>query len=139
MTQLFAKKGKHEMPQTVRQHEIQKYLTEKIAHERPEEIHHSLVQAYARLQEMVEKLMAENLKIHQILIEEPIEVQEKVMTQIVGKSHDYLVTNYKGEYVALTFDGKVVEHSKSQIDLLNRIDNLVIPKNKIFVYSVPLA
>ncbi|MGI0056572.1 MAG: DUF5678 domain-containing protein [Nitrosarchaeum sp.] len=138
MTLLISKSEKHDYPIT-RYQEMLQYLTKKIEVEKPEEIHHSLVQAYANLYEMVEELMAESRIRHQIIHEEPEYIKNKILSEIVEKNHDYLFKNYHGEYVALTFDGSVVAHSESQVDLLDKIYNIAIPKNQIFIYSVPLA
>lgn len=64
--------------------------------------------------------------------------KSEIMDNILECNHDYLVKNYKGEFVGLTFDGKVIASSSSQVDLLNKIEKLQFPIEQIFVYSVPL-
>lgn len=64
--------------------------------------------------------------------------KSEIMNKILERNHDYLVQNYKGKFVGLTFDGKIVVSSPSEFDLLNQIESLEVPKEQIFVYSVPL-
>jgi hypothetical protein len=139
MTQLaFKPREVYFESDTKRSQQIMKYLTETIEQQQPENVHHSLVQAYAKLYEMMEELWTENQTIRKMVHAEPEDVKNILMGETVKRNYEYLVANYRGEYVALTFDGKVAEHSKSQIELLKKIDSLAIPKNQIFVYSVPL-
>lgn len=62
----------------------------------------------------------------------------EIENQVIKNNHNYLFENYKGQYVGITYDGKIIASSQSKLDVTNEIKKLNVPLDQIFLYEVPL-
>ena len=76
----------------------------------------------------------EHIQQTQISPKHEIDLEQKIVNGI----REYLVNQFKGTYVAITYDGKVVDSDVSKIKIMKRIKTMEIPTEQIFLYAVPL-
>jgi len=64
--------------------------------------------------------------------------QHKMQLQdtICEKLSELLETEYKGKYVALTYDGRIVASSDTDIQLLQELEKIDYPADQIFLHKV---
>ncbi len=62
----------------------------------------------------------------------------EIENQVIENNRNYLFENYKGQYVGITYDGKIIASSQSKLDVTNEIKKLNVPLDQIFLYEVPL-
>lgn len=70
----------------------------------------------------------------QISPKREIDLEQKIVHDIGG----YLVNQFKGAYVAITYDGKVIDSDISKIKIMKRMKKIDIPLQQMFLYAVPL-
>jgi len=76
----------------------------------------------------------EHIQQTQILPKHEIDLEQKIVNGI----REYLVNQFKGTYVAITYEGKVVDSDVSKIKIMKRVKKMEIPLEQIFLYAVPL-
>lgn len=62
----------------------------------------------------------------------------EIENQVIENNRNYLFENYRGQYVGITYDGKIIASSQSKLDVTNEIKKLNVPFDQIFLYEVPL-
>ena len=61
-----------------------------------------------------------------------------LLQQAIIDSNKDILSTCKGNYVAMTYEGKIISSSTKKVDLLKKVQRLKLPHNQIFIYSVPL-
>lgn len=46
------------------------------------------------------------------------------------------LNKYKGNFVAISYDGKIITEDSTEVGLFEKIEKLKIPKRSIFIYKV---
>jgi len=61
-----------------------------------------------------------------------------LLQQAIIDSNKDILSTCKGNYVAMTYEGKIISSSTKKVDLLKKVQKLKLPYNQIFIYAVPL-
>lgn len=85
---------------------------------------------YLKLQSEIDNIKSSTEKTDSI----NFDLQERV----IDSNKEYLLHNYKGKFVALSYEGKILDSSENELELIKKIKQLPIPKNQLFIYPVPL-
>ncbi|MEM3383670.1 MAG: hypothetical protein QXD42_03985 [Nitrososphaerales archaeon] len=93
------------------------------------EEHRKLEEALDRISNIERVLTTKGLM---RLEEDKIRLQD----EIVSRLKPILERDYEGLFVAITYEGKIVASSKSDIDLLKKIRELNLPRTQIFLHRV---
>ena len=48
------------------------------------------------------------------------------------------MNQFKGKFVVITYDGKVIDSDTSKIEIMKRMKNSDVPLSQVFLYAVPL-
>ena len=62
----------------------------------------------------------------------------RLKKNIVQGLEQYLYDNYRGSFVAITYDGKVIESAIDRYELHVKLDGNPTPREQLFIYEVPL-
>jgi len=62
----------------------------------------------------------------------------QIQQSIIEHNKYFLNQNHKGEFVALTYEGKVIASSSVKVDVIKKVKSSKIPLNQVFIYGVPL-
>jgi len=84
------------------------------------------------------QMLEEKVKRFESSLNKPEQKNVKIQEGIVTYNRDFLVREYKGNFVAITYEGKVVGSSENKVDLMKKIKYLNVPTDQLFIYAVPL-
>jgi len=87
----------------------------------------------SKYQDMLNQF-SEHIQQTQISQKHEINLEQKIVDDI----REYLVNQFKGIHVAITYDGKVIDSDISKIKIMKRVKKMEIPSEQIFLYAVPL-
>lgn len=62
----------------------------------------------------------------------------EIESVIVSTLKNYLLEKYKGKFVVISYDKRILESADTRNDLLEKIKTVPIPSEQFFVYGVPL-
>ena len=60
------------------------------------------------------------------------------MSLVVDSLEPVLREKYRGRFVALTYDGKIIESADSGTGILEKLNECPVPRDQRFIYGVPL-
>jgi len=87
----------------------------------------------ARLEERLEELEKASGSIKTVSMEQhKMQLQDIVCEKLRG----LLETEYKGKYVALTYDGRIIASAETDVQLLQELEKIDYPVDQIFLHKV---
>ena len=60
-----------------------------------------------------------------------------LMESVLDAMDPILKEKYRGMFVAITYDKKIIESAKDGFEILDKLDDCPTPRDRYFIYEVP--